>query len=250
MIKLLGLEYFKIRRKKIGIMMILFLVVELLWASMSISRSIANNPDHAVWESIFFSISSMNGLFMPMITAVVVSRICDMEHKGSTWKMLVATNVGRGRLYTAKYICTNSLILYGIMVQALFIIVFGLIKEFPGTVPIDLLFRFIGGTLLTTLAVTALQQWISFAVKNQAFALCLGMLGGFIGMTAGLFPAAVRHLFIWSYYLELSPVTYRYAESASEYMVQPESFGIVLSALTMTILFYIAGNIHVSRQEI
>lgn len=79
----------------------------------------------------FFSISSMNGLFMPIMSAVVVSRICDMEHKGSTWKMLAATNVGRGRLYATKYICTNSLILYGIGVQALFIIVFGLTKDFP-----------------------------------------------------------------------------------------------------------------------
>lgn len=53
MIKLLGLEYFKIRRKKIWIMIILFLIVEMLWAFMSISRSIASNPDNRVWEAIF-----------------------------------------------------------------------------------------------------------------------------------------------------------------------------------------------------
>ncbi|SDZ12968.1 ABC transporter permease [Bacillus sp. 166amftsu] len=250
MIKLLELEYFKIRRKKIWIMIILFLVVEMLWAFMSISRSIASNPDNRVWESIFFSISSMNGLFMPIISAVVVSRICDMEHKGATWKMLVATNVERGQLYAAKYICINSLIVYGIFAQILFIMLFGLIQDFPGTFPIQLLIQFIGGNLLTTLAVTALQQWISFSIKNQSFALCLGMLGGFIGMTAGLFPAAIRHIFIWSYYLELSPVTYLYAESTGSYMIQPINFGIVVGALIMTVLFYMAGRIQVSRQEI
>ncbi len=87
----------------------------------------------------------MNGLFMPIISAVVASRICDMEHKGSTWKMLVATNVERKQLYAAKYICINSLMLYAIFAQILFIIVFGLIKNFPDTVPIGLLIRFIGG---------------------------------------------------------------------------------------------------------
>ncbi|MEC0245917.1 ABC transporter permease [Paenibacillus chitinolyticus] len=250
MIKTLGLEYFKIRRKKIWTMIILFLVVEMLWAFMSISRSIAGNPDLAVWESVFFSISSMNGLFMPIISAIVVSRICDMEHKGATWKMLVATNVGRGHLYAVKYICANSLLLYGILAQAVLMIVFGLIKDFPGAPPIELLIRFIGGSLLTTLAVTALQQWISMAIKNQAFALCLGMLGGFIGMTAGLFPDAVRRIFIWSYYLDLSPVTYLYAEPSGSYMAQLVSPGIVVAALIMTILFYIAGSIHVTRQEI
>jgi Uncharacterized protein conserved in bacteria len=249
-INTLGLEYFKIRRKKIWIMITFFIAAEMLWAFMSTSMSIARNPDHAVWESIFFSISSMNGLFMPIISAIVVSRICDMEHKGATWKMLVATNVSRDRLYAAKYICTNSLLLYGILAQTILMIAFGLIKDFPGGPPIDLLTRFLGGTMLTTLAVTALQQWISMAIKNQAFALCLGMLGGFIGMTAGLFPAIARHLFIWSYYLELSPVTFLYAESSSTYMVQPMGLGIVVAALMMTFLFYIAGNIHVSRQEI
>ncbi|MEH7456405.1 ABC transporter permease [Bacillus sp. JJ1127] len=250
MTKILGLEYFKIRRKKIWIMIISFLVVEMLWAFISISRSIASNLDNAVWESVIFTISSMNGLFMPIISAIVVSRICDMEHKGATWKMLVATNVGRGHLYAVKYICAYSLLLYGIFAQVVFMIVYGLIKDFPGAPPIELLIRFIGGTLLATLAVTALQQWISFAIKNQAFALCLGMLGGFIGTTAGLFPAATRHIFIWSYYLDLSPVTYLYAESSSTYMVQPVSSGIVVAALIMTVLFYIAGSIHVTRQEI
>jgi hypothetical protein len=249
-IKILGLEYFKIRHKKIWIMIILFLVVEMLWAFMSVSRSIARNPDHAIWESIVFSISSMNGLFMPIISAVVVSRICDMEHKGATWKMLVATNVNRGYLYAAKYICANSLLLFGIIVQTVLMIVFGLMKDFPGAPPTELLIRFIGGAMLTTLAVTALQQWISLAIKNQAFALCLGMLGGFIGMTAGLFPAAVRQIFIWSYYTDLSPVTYLYTEPIGTYMIQPVGAGIVVAALIMTVLFYIAGRTHVTRQEI
>lgn len=250
MITTLGLEYFKIRRKKIWIMISLFLGVQMLWAFMSISRSIASNPDHAVWEAIIFNISSMNGLFMPIISAIVVSRICDMEHKGATWKMLVATNVSRGHLYAAKYICANSLLLFGILAQAVLMIAFGLVKDFPGAFPIDDLLRYIGGAMLTTLAVTALQQWISFSIKNQAFALCFGMLGGFIGMTAGLFPAGVRHMFIWSYYLDLSPVTFLYSESSSTYMAQPVDLAIVVASLMMTILFYIAGSIHVSRQEI
>jgi len=249
-INTIALEYFKIRRKKIWLMITFFIAAELLWAFMSTSMSITRNPDHAVWESVFFSISSMNGLFMPIISAIVVSRICDMEHKGATWKMLVATNISRGRLYAAKYICTNSLLLYGIFAQTILMIVFGLIKDFHSGPPLDMLTKFIGGAMLTTLAVTALQQWISMAIKNQAFALCLGMLGGFIGMTAGMFPAFARHMFIWSYYLDLSPVTFLYAESSSTYVVQPMSLGIMLAALIMTLLFYIAGNIHVSRQEI
>jgi len=246
----LGLEFFKIRRKNIGIMMILFLAIEMMWTFMAISKTIARYPDQNAWEAIFFSVSSLNGLFMPILSAIVVSRVCDMEHKGATWKMLVATNVGRGQLYAAKYVCANSLLLYGILAQMILMMAFGLVKGFPGPPSGAWLIQFCGGTLLATLAVTALQQWISLAIKNQAFALCLGMLGGFIGMTAGLFPAAVRRLFIWSYYLDLSPVTYVYAEPSGSYMASPASFGTVVAVLTMSVLFYFAGNIHINRQEI
>ncbi|PYI56988.1 ABC transporter permease [Paenibacillus flagellatus] len=249
MIQTLGLEYFKIRRKKIGILITLLLSFEMLWSFVSISMSIARNPDQAVWESVLFSVSSMNGLFMPIVSAIVVSRICDMEHKGNTWKMLVATDVKRGRLYAAKYICANILLLYGLLAQTVLMVAFGLVKDFPGAPPVDLLARYIGGTMLVTLAVTALQQWISWASQNQTFALCLGMVSGFIGMTSGLFPAAARHLFIWSYYLDLSPVTYRYTEASSTYMEQPWGFGIAAAALAMALLLYIAGSIHVTRKE-
>ncbi|MEK4371129.1 ABC transporter permease [Paenibacillus amylolyticus] len=248
--KALSLEYFKIRRKKIWVMLSLFLAAEMLWASMSMSISISRSAANASWEALIFSIASMNGLFLPIISAIVVSRICDMEHKGNTWKMLMTTNTGRNHVYTAKYICANSLILYGILAQAVFIVGFGLSKNISGPLPLSLLVQFAIGTMLTTLAITALQQWLSLTVRNQAFALCLGMLGGFIGTTSGLFPAGVRHLFIWSYYMDLNPVTYIYSASSGTYVSGMLPVGLFLAALLMAAIFYFAGNIHASRQEI
>jgi hypothetical protein len=173
-----------------------------------------------------------------------------MEHKGNTWKMLMTTNIGRNHVYTAKYICANSLILYGILAQAVFIVGFGLSKNISGPLPFSLLVQFVIGTLLTTLAITALQQWLSLTVRNQAFALCLGMLGGFIGTTSGLFPAGVRHLFIWSYYMDLNPVTYIYSATSGTYVSGMLPVGLFLAALLMAAIFYFAGNIHASRKEI
>ena len=30
--------------------------------------------------------ATMNGLFLPILAAVIASRICDMEHRGNTWR--------------------------------------------------------------------------------------------------------------------------------------------------------------------
>ncbi|EMA6344010.1 ABC transporter permease [Bacillus cytotoxicus] len=249
MMKLLGLEYFKIRRKKIWVMILLFLSAEMLWAFIALSRSMATNSKFASWEAIVFSISSMNGLFMPIISAIVVSRICDMEHKGETLKMLVATNVKRRHLYAAKYICVNSLLLLSIFAQVALMIIFGFVHKLSSNFSSALFIQFVFGTFLTTLAVTALQQWLSFTIKNQVFALCLGMLGGFIGMTAGLFPAAIRRMFIWAYYLELSPIAHLYKNSLSAYIVQSINLWNVIVTIALAILFYIVGSARISRQE-
>jgi hypothetical protein len=248
--RVLKLEFYKMRRRKIIPMMLLLLGAEMLWAFTVNGMSVSRNPDQAVWESILFTAASMNGLFMPLMAAIVVSRMCDMEHKGATWKLLAALDVGRGRLYAAKYGCAGGLLLLVAAAQAVMIAAYGLAQGFPGGIPFGWLLRFVAGTMLTTLAIAALQQWIAMAVRNQAFALCLGMLGGFIGLTAGLFPAGVRRLLIWSYYLDLAPVTYRYAESSGAYAAQPWNAGLASAALAAAVLCCIAGSVHVARKEI
>lgn len=248
---MLQLEFFKIRRKKIWLMMVLFLMVEMAWVFMSVTRSIANNPEDASWESIIYVVSSMNGLFLPILSAIVVSRICDMEHKGNTWKMLAATNVKRSTLFSAKYICANSLLLFVLIVQTMFIFLFGSLNNFSGSFPLHLLIPFLAGAFITTMVITAIQQWISLAIKNQAFALCLGMIGGFIGMTAAMFPSAIRHFFIWSYYVDLNPVSYSYTELlGTVYAQESLNIPLVISALVMLVIFYFLGRINLNRQEI
>lgn len=248
--RVLQLEFYKMRRRKIVPMLLLLLAAEMLWAFASNRMSVSRNPDQAVWESILFTAASMNGLFMPLMTAIVVSRLCDMEHKGATWKLLAALGVGRGRLYAAKYACAGGLLLFAAAAQAVLIAAYGLAQGFPGGVPAGWLLRFFGGTMLATLAILALQQWVATAVRNQAFALCLGMLGSFIGLTAALFPAGVRRLLIWSYYLDLAPVTYRYTGSSGDYAAQPWNAGIAAAALAAAVLCCIAGGFHAARKEI
>ncbi|MFD0870786.1 MULTISPECIES: ABC transporter permease [Paenibacillus] len=250
MMKALALEFYKLRRKRIFAMMTLFLGAELAWAFVSISMSMSRHPDSTSWEALLVTVASMNGLFVPIMSAVAVSRICDMEHKGDTWKLLATTAVRRSRLYWAKYWCANILILYYISLQAAAIAGFGIVKGFAEPLPFSLLIPYIGGALLTSMAIVALQQWISLSVKNQAFALSLGMIGGFIGMAADFFPAGVRRLFIWSYYTGLSPVIYQYSNLSVDYRVQPLETGSLAFMSILIIILFTAGCFHFSRQEI
>ena len=90
------------------------------------------------------------------------------------------------------------------VLQMLSIIIVGILNDFKQPIPLHLLSQFLIGTALTNMVIIGLQQWISMAIKNQAFALTLGMIGGFIGMTADLLPPAGGKAFVWSYYAKAS----------------------------------------------
>jgi len=246
----LKLEFYKIRRKKIVLMILLLLAAEMMWAFMSTSVSISRNPDHAVWASILFTTASLNGLFMPMMTAIIVSRLCDMEHKGSTWKLLGALDVSRGRLYAAKYGCAAVLLLLAVVLQAMLMTAFGFMQGFADKLPAEWLVRYIGGTLLVSLAAASVQQWISMTVRNQAFALCLGMLGSFVGLTGGLFPEAVRRWLIWAHYMDLSPVTIRYADHVATFVTQALPPDIAAFTAGTAAACFLFGGLHAARKEI
>ncbi|MEJ8544730.1 ABC transporter permease [Brevibacillus borstelensis] len=247
--KAVGLEFYKLRRKRVLLMIVLFLTVELGWAFVSAGMAISRNPEKAGWEGVLVTIASMNGLFLPILSAVVVSRICDMEHTGNTWKLLMAASFKRSGIYAAKYACACLLLLLFIILQSMAILCFGIANGFEQSFPLSLLLRFAAGTMLASLAVIALQQWISFSVKNQAFGLGLGMIGGFIGMAADLFPEAVRRIFIWSYYTGLSPISYKYENETMEFVTRGFEPYLPAAALLIGAAVYLIGSIHASRQE-
>lgn len=250
--KAVSLELYKLRHKHLFLMVTLFLLVEIGWAFMATSMSIFRNPDNAGWEPLIAMLSSMNGLFLPILSAICVSRICDMEHKGNTWKLLLTVSVSRGKLYAAKYVSASIVMLWACMLQVLAITAFGIVNGFEQSVPLFLMIRFLIGTVLTNMIIIALQQWVSMAVKNQAFALSLGMIGGFIGMAADLLPSGVRRIFVWSYYTGLSPITQSYTNEKMQFIVRDMSslLPMMVVLIAAGIGIYLAGSVHVSRQEV
>lgn len=250
--KAISLELYKLRHKHLFLMVTLFLIVEIAWAFMATSMSISLNSDNAEWEPLIAMLSSMNGLFLPILTAICVSRICDMEHKGNTWKLLLTVSVRRSTLYAAKYISASIIMLVACLLQVLAITAFGIVNSFEQPVPLFLLIRFLIGTVLTNKIIIALQQWGSMAVKNQAFALSLGMVGGFIGMAADLLPLGVRRIFVWSYYTGLSPITQSYTSEKMQFIVRGMNSLLPMMAVLIAagIGIYLAGSVHVSRQEV
>lgn len=248
--KLIAMEFYKLRRRKIFLMITAFLSIEMLWAFMSVSIYLSKNNNNHVWEHIITTVASMNGLFLPILCSIICSRICDIENKGNTWKLLISTNINRPNIYLAKYICCSILLVFTAILQSIFIIGIGYSK---GTVLgnySNIIVQSLIGTILTTVVILTLQQWITLTFKNQAFALCFGMLGGFIGLVSVLLPSSIRTFIIWSYYTELCPIKMNFAYKSIDFVSTGLSKLPITLALCQGILLFIIGSIIFSRKEV
>ena len=98
--KLLKLEFFKCRRRKILLVCAAVLAAELLWIVSTFLRQDAEDLRQG-WMLLLYNLAMVDAIIMPISVATIASRNCELEHKGTTLKLL-ETMAAPGALYAAK----------------------------------------------------------------------------------------------------------------------------------------------------
>lgn len=202
--KLLKLEFFKCRRRKILLVCAAVLAAELLWIVSTFLRQDAEDLVQG-WMLLLYDLAMVDAIVMPISVATIASRNCELEHKGTTLKLL-ETMAAPGDLYTAK-LAWGALVLAALLMVrwALFMVV-GILWQFPGEVPWGRFGLFTLISWAVSMMVYALQQGLSLRFANQAVALVCGISGSFLGILSLLFPPALTRCIPWGYYGLLSLV--------------------------------------------
>ena len=128
--KYLRLELYKLKRRKVFLTFALILGVELFFVFSNYGNNanflgMISDPNAPAWEDLIVGPATMNGLFLPILAAVIASRICDMEHRGNTWKLLECNNENRKAIWFCKFTVVAVLMLAAILIQALVIVAYG-----------------------------------------------------------------------------------------------------------------------------
>ena len=89
MLNNLSIELLKAKRTKSFIISILVMGVGFAWAIAAATRYLSN-PDMHLISLIFYMIKEVNGLILPIVVALFVSRIVKNEKEGNTFKLLLA----------------------------------------------------------------------------------------------------------------------------------------------------------------
>lgn len=245
----LMVEFFKSHRRYTGWVIGFLLAAQILWSLWPLSRMDQDDLRQG-WMFLFFLFQLLDSLMMPVIVAVVMSRLCDIEHKGQTLR-LVNTLMAPGRLFDVKFIHGSLYMLTATLLQLLFIFGAGKIKGFSGEPPLAFFVFYFFLTSAVNLTLVVLQLSLSLLIHNQLVAFSTGLTGAFFGLFSLFFPAEIQKLAPWGYYgvltfirMDWNPETRvtRYFSTPLDWV----GFGLLAA---MFIFIYLAGRFLFIRKE-
>lgn len=184
MIKLLQCEYRKTRGRYIFLTALAITAVQICWALYGKYNEFTIRNGYMMF---LYQLPLVNAIFMPLLSIIVSSRLCDIEHKGMMLKSLeVITD--KGKIYDAKLIYGLAIVMFCNLVSWTAAIVFGYIKGFGGEFPVKLYLLYLLFTAVPTIAVYIFQHIMSLLFKNQAVTFFTGIIGTFCGVFSMFLP--------------------------------------------------------------
>ena len=190
-------EKLKARNKKAVLVPLGFLAFDFLWAIWQVSSMDPGElPDG--YMMFFYQLPTMNVILLPLMISVIASRICDMEVKGDTMKLLFTLQKRTG-FFDCKYLTCMKYLLVFVTGQGIMLPVLGNVYHF-GRLKLSLLFLHMLATLAVSAVILCIQQFLSLISENQLLPLAVGIAGCFLGLFSMFFPAPVARLVLWGYY--------------------------------------------------
>ena len=157
------------------------------------------------YSGLFYAVPVMNTVVMPLGTAVLASRLWDLESKGNSCRMLL-TMQSRKSLFRGKAaVALLQILLIGV-IECAGIPALG--KHFGFTEPLD--WGQFWWLAISTFAVNTMLffLWLFLSIRfdNQVPTLAAGMVGSLSGLFAAFMPTVVSYFLPWGYYIPLSTI--------------------------------------------
>ncbi len=234
----LSVELKKGRYRRLALVPLGFLAALFVWAAYAHKNPTPEETAQG-YTYLFFQLPLLNCVLMPIMIAVIASRLCDMEIKGQTLKLLY-TLEEKSSFYDWKFFHEFLYLLLFCLGEALLFPLFGQLFHFTETLSFLLLFRHTVCTLLAGFAVLTLQHVLSLMAENQIMPLFLGLIGSFLGLFSMFFPRSVANLILWGYFGAFLPFGMDYDSASRTTTFYPVAFPTVTFLLfaVFCIAFY------------
>lgn len=153
------------------------------------------------WRMFLYQFPLINAIFLPLLSMVVASRLCGMEHRGNMLKELCCITK-REKLYDVKLLYGLGIMTVCTLIMWFSTIMTGVFHGFEGAFPFKLYLLYLLFTLVPTYAIYLLQHTLSLLFQNQAVPFFIGVLGEFAGLFSMFLPQfpLLSKSILWGYY--------------------------------------------------
>ena len=187
------------------------------------------------YSALLYSLPVIEAIMMPVMMAVLASRLWDMEIKGNTAKLLY-TLQSRRSLFAGKAVFGVLEVLLVTVLELACVPVLGRVHGYTEAFPTgQLVYLFI-----CTLAVDTMLFFGEFLlmlwVGSPLPALCVGIVGALVGLFSAFMPPLVSYFVPFGYYIPLSAYEVANWDKATHtvtYGIRP--FNWVLLAFTLAL---------------
>lgn len=234
-------EFSKLRRLRLPLLMgvlggavVLFSCLNLFAGS---TQELFDDPGAQVWEQHLIGYIMASGLLLPIMAAVVASRIVDIEHTGNGWLLAAGAGQRPGMVCRAKLAVLAPIILVQTLLQFAAVLIVPKLLGLATAPGWGEWTPFLIGSFGTTMALVALHVIVAARIESQLVGLALGVIGGFIGVFSMLMPPWLAALTPWGYYAVLSP--YTFGEDGVVLTIEPMWLLWTLFCVLVAVLFWL-----------
>lgn len=225
--------------------------MEFLWM---MSNSYLSRPEASAegYFTLLYQLPLLNTIFLPLILAVMASRICDAENKGNTYKLL-CTMQEKKRIFNAKLLLGGIYILFLTLLEGANVLLIGRLLHFTQPLPLKHLLSFLAVLFVVSLALYLMQQVLSMLITSQLMPLFIGLLGSMAGIFSAFFPVGgLANVLPWGYYMVGMTLSSWYDESArAMYLYEsPFRWGWFSVFLIAAAALYIVGKHLFMKKEV
>lgn len=246
----LGIEWYKTRRRGFWLLTLAMSAMVFLWMSIGL-RDMTEAEKAQGYAYCLYQAPILSSIVMPVMIAVMVSRQCDMEHKGSAMKELFTMQTRRS-LFGAKLVCAGTYLLAAVLLQAGSFLVLGRVYGFTEALPVGNMLLFVLSQWLVSLFLALVIQVLAINYVNQFIPMAAGLIAGLLGLMALFFSPVVMRLVPSAYYGLLSTTRMNWDPASRDI----EMYYVGFSAADCAVLFvlglviFIAAMRRFSRVEV
>lgn len=239
-------EFVKMRHLHIWLLvMVLPVGVPCLGLFSALSSPEFDRAAASAWNTLLTGVGTGFTVTVPLLSAVLASRLVDVEHRGGGWLLSSTSGVTAGELCRGKVAALGSLLAAATVLASVAVVVTGGLLGITSPLPAGRWIGFTVAVLVVTLAVLAVHIVLAAWVENQLVGVGVGLLGTVAALFASAVPPWIAHLTPWGYYALASAAGYVDSElvARSPAYASIAALGLVVAALF--VLFTVA----LDRQE-